>query len=81
MQLRFTDRAVEDYSTASPAVKKALAKQLDYLLNNIQHPSLNAKKFDARDDIWQARVNLNWRFYFKIVGNEYIILSIIPHPK
>jgi hypothetical protein len=30
---------------------------------------------------WQARVNKNWRFYFNIVGDTYIIRDIVPHPK
>jgi hypothetical protein len=29
----------------------------------------------------QARVNRNWRFYFNIVGDTYIIRDIVPHPK
>jgi hypothetical protein len=32
-------------------------------------------------DRWQARINKNWRFYFNIVGNTYVIRDIIPHPK
>ena len=48
--------------------------------------SRRAKKYDKANDIWQARVNRSWRFYFVIRGDEYvilsiIILSIIPHPK
>jgi hypothetical protein len=32
-------------------------------------------------DLWQARVNRNWRFYFMIENDKYIIARIIPHPK
>jgi len=42
---------------------------------------LRAKKYDEANDVWQARVNRSWRFYFAIRGDEYVILSIIPHPK
>jgi hypothetical protein len=41
---------------------------------------LHAKKYSEGEDIWQGRVTRGWRFYFKIEGSEYIILSIIPHP-
>jgi hypothetical protein len=34
-----------------------------------------------QQDRWQARVNRDWRFYFTIEGDTYIILDIIPHPK
>jgi mRNA-degrading endonuclease RelE of RelBE toxin-antitoxin system len=81
MKIRFTSRADKDYAVLDPAVRKALAKQLTFLLANLQHPSLNAKKYDVANDVWQARVNRSWRFYFTIRGDEYAILSIIPHPK
>jgi len=38
-------------------------------------------KYDESHNLWQARVNRSWRFYFKIVGDTYIIEDIIPHPK
>jgi len=42
---------------------------------------LRAKKYDEARDIWQARINRDWRFYFQIDGDTYIILDVIPHPK
>jgi plasmid maintenance system killer protein len=51
------------------------------LIENLQHPSLRAKKFSESEDLWQARVNKDWRFYFKIESDTYIIVRIIPHPK
>ncbi|MGH9608397.1 MAG: type II toxin-antitoxin system RelE/ParE family toxin [Bryobacteraceae bacterium] len=81
MRLRFTRRADKDYADLPAAVRKAFAKQLGFLLTNLQHPSLHTKKYDESEQIWQARVNRSWRFYFKIVDDEYLILSIIPHPK
>ncbi|MGA8273859.1 MAG: type II toxin-antitoxin system RelE/ParE family toxin [Candidatus Sulfotelmatobacter sp.] len=81
MKLRLTERADKDYAVLQPAVRKAFAKQLEFLLKQLSHPSLRAKKYDEVNDIWQARVNRSWRFYFVIHGDEYVILSIIPHPK
>ncbi|HYN25715.1 MAG TPA: hypothetical protein VES69_11810 [Pyrinomonadaceae bacterium] len=51
------------------------------LLQDLRHPSLRAKKYDERRDIWQARVNRNWRFYFTIEHEAYHLHDIIPHPK
>jgi mRNA-degrading endonuclease RelE of RelBE toxin-antitoxin system len=81
MKLRFTERADKDYAELSPAVRKAFAKQLGFLLANLRHPSLQAKKYSESMDVWQGRVTKGWRFYFKIERDEYVILSIIPHPK
>ncbi len=81
MKLRFTERADKDYAGLPVAVRKAFEKQLRFLLVNLQHPSLHAKKYSESLDVWQARVTRGWRFFFKIEANEYIILSIFPHPK
>jgi mRNA interferase RelE/StbE len=81
VKVRFAERADRDYAGLQPEVRKAFAKQLGFLLNDLSHPSLRAKKYDEAKHIWQARVNRSWRFYFVIRGDEYVILSIIPHPK
>jgi mRNA-degrading endonuclease RelE of RelBE toxin-antitoxin system len=80
MRLRFTERADKDYAGLPVNIRKAFAKQLGFLLANPRHPSLQAKKYSEANDIWQGRVTRGWRFYFKIEDDEYIIISIIPHP-
>jgi hypothetical protein len=62
-------------------VRKAFYKQIRFLAANLHHPSLRAKKYDESQDPWQARVNKDWRFYFQIQDDTYIILDVIPHPK
>lgn len=81
MKLRFTARADRDYADLPLPVRKAFEKQLRFLLATLQHPSLHAKKYSEALDVWQARITRGWRFYFKIERDEYVILSIIPHPK
>jgi mRNA interferase RelE/StbE len=81
MKRELTADAVQDYVQAPPVVQKAIDKQLKLLVENFRHPSLRAKKYDESRGIWQARVNRNWRFYFVITGETYLILNIIPHPK
>jgi mRNA-degrading endonuclease RelE of RelBE toxin-antitoxin system len=81
MKVRFTERADKDYAALPRSVRTTFAKQLRFLLTNLRHPSLRAKKYDERLDLWQGRVSLGWRFYFQIKGDEYVIISIVPHPK
>lgn len=71
----------EDYSALSLAIKKKTNKQLEFLVNNFRHPSLRCKKYDEDSDIWQARIDRDWRFYFKIEKDFYVLLTIIKHPK
>jgi len=42
---------------------------------------LRAKKYEGAEDVWQARVNRDWRFYFRIIGNKYHLVDITAHPK
>ena len=81
MVIRFTDKATRDYAALPAAARKAFKQQLGFLLANLRHPSLHAKKYDESQDVWQARVSRNWRFYFTVDGGVYVILTIIPHPK
>ena len=62
-------------------VKKKLKKQISYLLLDLRHPSLHAKKYDESQNIWQARVDKSIRFYFSIEGENYFLLDIKNHPK
>lgn len=81
MRWQHSERSRKSYQAAPPAVQKAFDKQVRWLATNLHHPSLRAKKYDESHDIWQARVNRDWRFYFTIAGDTYCIEDIIPHPK
>jgi mRNA-degrading endonuclease RelE of RelBE toxin-antitoxin system len=65
MKVRFTNRADKDYAALSKNARKAFGKQLESLLANPRHPSLRAKKLEGSGDLWQARVDPSWRFYFQ----------------
>jgi mRNA interferase RelE/StbE len=52
-----------------------------FLEQNLRHPSLRAKKYDESQNLWQGRVNRDWRFYFLIRDDIYYFVDIIPHPK
>jgi mRNA interferase RelE/StbE len=81
MKLEYSAAVLEALRDAPPAVQKAFFKQTKFLEQNLQHPSLHAKKYDEAKDIWQARVNKNWRFYFTITHDTYRLEKLIPHPK
>jgi len=81
MKLRYTQNALSALSKLPVPIRKALYKQVGFLVGNLHHPSLHAKKYDETQDKWQARVNRSWRFYVTITGDTYIITDVIPHPK
>ena len=74
-------RVVAALKVAPVNVRKAFSKQVRLLARNLHHPSLHRKKYDEAQDLWQARVNKNWRLYFVIRGDAYVVLEVISHPK
>ena len=81
MRTRLTPTAAKSYVAAPAAVRKAFDKQTGLLVADLRRPSLRAKRFDESKDLWQARVNRDWRFYFTIEGDTYVIHKLIRHPK
>ena len=81
MKYQFTAKFIRSYHNFSELTQLKFDKQLNYLLQNITHPSLRAKKYDETNNIWQARVDKSIRFYFLIKGNIYILLDIKKHSK
>ncbi len=49
MKVILTDRVIESLKDAPAPVRRAFNKQLRFLLQNLNHPSLNAKKYDQAD--------------------------------
>ncbi len=67
MKLQWTSHFARAYGKAPQRVQTAFDK--------------HAKKYSGSEDRWQARVNRDWRFYFRIQDDTYILLDIIAHPK
>ncbi len=55
MKVAFSNRSVRQYGKLPASVQARFDKQLGFLLSNLQHPSLRAKKYDEAANIWQAR--------------------------
>jgi mRNA-degrading endonuclease RelE of RelBE toxin-antitoxin system len=82
MRIDFTPRARKDYQSLPEPARKQAKKQLSFLIDDLRHPSLNAKKYEeGGEGAWQARVNRDYRFYFLIEEDTYVIPRIIPHPQ
>ncbi len=71
----------EQLDQAPENIQQKFYKQIEFLKHNMRHPSLRAKKYGGAQDIWQARVDKNWRFFFEVRGDAIILLNIKKHPK
>ena len=81
MRVHLTGQFIAQFDTAEISVQKAVTKQLRLLAVSIRHPSLRAKKYDEKEDVWQARINRYWRFYFLIQKDVYRVIEMKAHPK
>ncbi len=77
MKVAFSNRSVRQYGKLSAVVQARFDKQLGFLLSNLRHPSLRANKYDEAANIWQARVNDNYRFYFQIHGDTHAYQPVV----
>lgn len=81
MRVLLTEPFAQQLVRAPARVQKRFGEQLAHLLRDIRYKSLYAKKYDEARDLWQARVDDDWRFYFTIEGDTYVLRSIRSHPK
>lgn len=81
MKYSFTTKFIRSFGKFPKTIQEKFEKQLAYLLEDLKHPSLHAKKYDEEKGIWQARVDRSVRFYFLIENDNYILLDIQHHAK
>jgi hypothetical protein len=65
MDAHLAQRAIEALAAAPLPVQKAFIKQLNFLVRDLRHLDLHAKKFDETEDRWQARVNQRLALLFQ----------------
>jgi mRNA interferase RelE/StbE len=79
MTLRLTRRFAADYAVPSQQERQRVDNTLDRLLENLRHPSLQAKKMKGFENRWEARVPLNHGLTFSIDGDAYVLLRVGTH--
>ena len=79
MRLSFTKTFIKNYRKLPQRIQAATDKQLELLLSNPQHPSLNIKKMQDPREIWEGRVTESYRFTFQIQGDDYILRRVGTH--
>lgn len=78
-KLVYTDRFKKLYKRLPDKLKSKVKKQLQCLVQDMNHPSLNAKKMKGRKEIWEARVDYQHRFTFQINSDSLILRAVGSH--
>lgn len=82
MKLITTDRFAKSYAKLPSRIQLQVDKQLDLLLNNPHHPSLNFKKMRGilgKISFFEIRVSQGYRIVFQIQDDYYILYNIGSH--
>ncbi len=79
MKLAFTRTFVRDYRKLPRDTQEQTDKQLELLLSDPRHPSLNFKKMQDPRDIWECRVNASYRITLHIAEDIYVLRKVGTH--
>jgi mRNA-degrading endonuclease RelE of RelBE toxin-antitoxin system len=79
MKLLFTWTFIKNYRKLPKRIQSATDKQLEHLLSNPEHPSLNIKKMKDLQEIWEGRATESYRFTFQIQEDIYVLRKVGIH--
>jgi mRNA-degrading endonuclease RelE of RelBE toxin-antitoxin system len=79
MKLSFTKTFIRDYRKLPELLQETVDKQLELLLSNQRHPSLNIKIMNDPRNIWEGRATASYRFTFQIEGDVYVLRRVGAH--
>ena len=79
MHLKRTKRFAKDYADLSEELKERTKKALHSLLKDPRYPSLQIKKMEGSQNIWELRVSDSYRITFQISEDTYILRRIGTH--
>jgi len=78
-KLRVLSTFKKDYKKLPPEIRYKVDKQLTFLLNNPDHPSLNLHPVQGTKRIWEGYVDYHYRFTFEVEGEYYVLRKVGPH--
>jgi addiction module RelE/StbE family toxin len=80
MRVAFTKPFKKDYKKLPSHIQEQTDKQIERLLENQNHPSLQIKKMAGHESVWEARVTLDYRMTFQISDDTYMLRRVGTHP-
>jgi len=79
MQLILTTHFKRDYKKLPSSIQKRIDEKLKLLVRNLSHPSLRVKRVQKYKGVFEASITRNYRFFFQITTEGYILLRIGKH--
>lgn len=78
-KLRILNTFRKDYKKLPPEIREKVDKQLGFLLDKPDHPSLNLHQIRGTRGIWEGYVDYHYRFTFEVDGEYYVLRKAGTH--
>ncbi|MDL1867763.1 hypothetical protein FBR06_11190 [Betaproteobacteria bacterium PRO4] len=69
----------KQYKKLPAIVREKFDRQLRRLVKDPKHPSLRARKMVNREEVWEARIDIQYRFTFQFDEDDIVLRSIGTH--
>lgn len=79
MKFYYSEKFKKLFKKLPEAIKSKFIKQIALLEKNIRHPSIHLKKMQGHTDIWEARVDNQYRFPFNWQSGVIVLRVIGKH--
>lgn len=73
------NRFKKEFKRLPDHVQARAKKQLALLLENPHHPSLQTKKMEGHQGIWEGRISRGYRFTFEMKKDALVLRRIGTH--
>lgn len=78
-KLRILGTFKKDYKRLSTEIKEKVDKQLEFLIENPSHTSLNLHPIRGTKGIWEGYIDYHYRFTLEIDGDFYVLRKVGTH--
>jgi mRNA-degrading endonuclease RelE of RelBE toxin-antitoxin system len=80
MTIHYSDTFLKDYLTLPKPVRKKFKRQMATLSDRgVTYRSLGARKMTNTSTIWEARIDIHFRFTFQMQGEQVLMRRIGTH--
>ena len=79
MTIRLTDRFDEKYERLPEAIKRKVARALDFLDADFRHPGLRTHPVQSYPGVFEAYVDAKYRMTFERRGDVFIMRNVDNH--
>lgn len=80
MKLFYLGSFRRDYNALPQNAQKKFQKQINILqVHGVTYRGLGARKMMHREEVWQARVDIHYRFTFQMQGDKMLLRRIGTH--